>query len=99
MFERNAVQRSSCGSVLRSSATSRPELLDAELGDQELDPRAAAVLLLAEPREHARHGLRLGSSSCSGVNSESTFAWCGTGPRPPPTTTLKPRTPSTMRAT
>src|SRR5262249_29216054 len=36
------------------------ELLDAELRNEELDPRAAAVLLLAEPREYARDGLGLG---------------------------------------
>ena len=35
-----------------------PELLDAELLHQELDARARAVLLLAEPREHAAHRLR-----------------------------------------
>jgi hypothetical protein len=35
------------------------KLLDAELGHQELDARATAILLLAEPREHAGDTLHL----------------------------------------
>ena len=35
-----------------------PELVQPELGDQELDARPGAILLLAQPREHARDRLR-----------------------------------------
>ena len=67
-------------------ATRRRNSSMPSFGDQELQARAVAVLLLAEAREDARRSAcAIGSSSSSGRNSSNSFAWCGTAPRPPPT--------------
>ncbi len=89
---RYSVQRGSGGRRRPLLGTSRRNSSIPSLLDQELQARAVAILLLAQPREHARDRLRQRAAAPPRARSgSSSLACCGTAPRPPPTYSSKPR--------